>query len=188
MMNISSFAFVDTAMMAATLTLKYATRFDTDPRPREVVRPHFYRTKCLVLRGPKGNTASAWLSDEPQADWPMFKEWPASHDVMSAVIMRIGERLGAPNLQLGRVAVESLEGGSFVGWHVDDTPYGKAHARFRLMLMPCAGYQLYCGGEMIEPGVGNLTYYNTLALSSMVNLGPVPRVDLVVDVRRPVLQ
>lgn len=178
-LNLLSFAFVDTSLFAATMTLKYGRYFSADA-PADIASPN---CRYIVLR-----EATDIHGGDECADTPLFDEWPSSRKIVEDVGAQIVQHLGASNLVLGKVYIESLQSGGYIPWRVDNSPYGKAHIRFRLLASPCAGGVWFSGSEGLMPGVGNLTYLNHLTLHSAVNLGPVPQISLVVDVRRPMLQ
>ena len=182
-LNLFSFAFVDPSMAFSTMTLKYGRHFvdfvpADDPTPLD-------DCKRIVLRGPADNK---WGADGEQVDFPLLAEWTSARKTIADIGAKISEQLAAENFQLGRVYVESLRAGGVINWHADETAYAKAHQRFRLLVSPCAGGCWFSGGETLSPGVGNLTYFNNRVLNSAINLGPVPQISLVLDVRRPALQ
>jgi hypothetical protein len=168
--NLFSFAFVDPTMFLSTLTLKYAKHFERS-------QPPFQDCEYILLRA-------------GDVDLPLMNEWPTARQLVSTIgsTIRADINLAAENLQIGRVYVESLYSGGVIHWHADGSSYAKEHHRFRLLISPCSGGQWFSGGEMLVPGVGNLTYFNNCVLHSAINLGPVRQISLVVDVRRPVLQ
>lgn len=181
--NLFSFAFVDPTMFLSTMTLKYGRHFGDDDQPR--AEPPFQDTRLIMLRGPgDGN----WLADIDQIDMPMMLNWPSARQTINDIGTKITEHLAGLNLQFGRAYVESLKPGGVIHWHVDESPYAMAHQRFKLLVSPCSGGCWFSGGESLTPGVGNLTYCNNRVLNSAVNLGPVPQISLVLDVRRPQLQ
>lgn len=179
--NLFSFAFVDPSMFFSTMTLKYGRHFDEVGQPQ----PPFNDCRLMMLRAPAGDD---WLADSEQVDYPLMTEWPSARQLTAAVGAKVTELLAAENFQIGRVYVESLKSGGVIGWHADESAYAKAHQRFRLLVSPCAGGCWYSGSESIAPGVGNLTYVNNRVLNSAINLGPVPQISLVIDIRRPALQ
>lgn len=167
--NLFSFAFIDPSMLLATMTLKYGKHFDEAGAP-------FVDCQRISLRSPDGE------------DLPMLEQWPSARQTVDAVMNKLTEHLGGVNLQLGAVYVELLRSGGTFGWYTDDSDYAKAHNHFRLLVSPCSGGSWYSAGEMLAPGVGNLTYINKCVPHSMINLGPVPQISLVVDVRKPTMQ
>ncbi len=187
-LSIASFAFVDVSVFSATMTLKYGKHFSDNDRPAILSQPPFQDLRHIILRGPADDADANWYFDVDQIDYPLLKEWPSAQRLIEDVQPRIGELLGAQNLQIGRVYLESLRSGGHIGWHIDDTAYGKEHVRFRLLAAPCAGGCWFSGGDSLPPGVGNLTYINHRLLHSAINLGPVPQISLVIDARRPALQ
>ena len=179
--NLFSFAFVDPTMFLSTMTLKYGRHFDED----QPIKPIYPDCRTIVLRGPSDGD---WRVDVDQIDYPLMAEWASSRSLVHSVGTAISTLLGGANLQIGRAYVESLKPDGVIGWHIDNSTYAKAHQRFRLLASPCAGGCWFSGGESLSPGVGNLTYFNNRVLNSAINLGAVPQISLIVDIRRPTLQ
>lgn len=176
MPNLISFAFVDPTMFLSTMTLKYGKHF-TDAQ--YTFDPGI---KHIALRG------SLNEGDEQQTDLPLLKEWPSAQALIDSAANMITTHLAAENLQLGQVYVESIPPGGFTSWRAAASAYDKKHHRFKMLASPCSGGCWFVGGDSLAPGVGNLTYLNHLALHSAINLGPVPQISLIIDVRRPPLQ
>lgn len=183
-LNLVSIGFVDPSVFAATMTLKYGKHFADNDRPAALAA--FPDTKHIILRGPVDQ--NKWAADVEHEDSELLHGWPSARKIIDDVGAKITETIGAPNLQIGKVYLESIRPGGHVGWHVNGSPYGQAHDRFRMIVTACAGGCWFSGGESLPPGVGNLTFVNHLVLHSAINLGPVPQVSLVVDARRPPLQ
>jgi hypothetical protein len=181
-MNLVSFAFVDPSMFFATMTLKYGRHFSDNDQPRVLTEPPFQDCRHIVLRGPADGN---WGADAEQVDYPLLQQWPSARTLLEDIGRQITTHLAAENLQIGQVVVRSLNPGAVVGWHADDSNYSKLHHRFQLLVSPCAGGCWYSGGELLAPGVGNLTYINHSVLHSLINLGPVPQIFLVVDAQKP---
>lgn len=175
--NLFSFAFVDPSMLFSTMTLKHGRHFADD---NQHIAPPFQDCRTIVLRDVDDGFN--------QVDSPLMTEWPSARQIVATIGTKITEHLAAGNLQIGRVYIESLRAGGVIGWHADESPYAKAHQRFKLLVSPCAGGCWFSGGESLAPGVGNLTYCNNRVLNSAINLGPVPQISVVLDVRRPALQ
>lgn len=182
-MNLVSFAFVDTTIFSATLALKYAKHFADNEQPS--LGLPFDDCRHIVLRGPSDGD---WNGDASQVDYPLLAQWPFARNLLADIEAQVKPFLAADNLQFGQVVIRSLRPGGSVAWHADQSPSAKAHARFALIVGPCAGGSWYCGGEQLAPGPGNLTFINHQALHSMINLGPVPQISVIADVRRPRLQ
>lgn len=183
--NLFSFAFVDPSMFFATMTLKYGKHFADNDQPHVLSEPPFADCRNIVLRGPADGN---WGADSGQIDYPLLNEWPSARQFLANVGQQIATHLAAENLQFGQVVLQSLRPGGCIGWHVDETPYAKQHVRFKLLVSPCAGGVWYSGGEMLAPGIGNLSYVNHRVLNSAINLGAVPQISLIVDARKPPLQ
>ena len=183
-MNIASFAFVDPTMFLSTMTLKYGRHFNDNDQPRALAEPPFQDCRHIVLRGPENGDWNA--ADVAEVDYPLLTEWPSARNLLADVGRQITAHLAAENLQFGQVIVRSLKPGGVIGWHSDEhLPYAQRHARFQLLVSPCAGGCWFSGGESLGPGPGNLTLVNHVTLNSAINLGPVPQISLVVDVRKP---
>jgi hypothetical protein len=181
--NLLSFAFVDPSMFFSTMTLKYGRHF-ADFVPANGPPP-FSECEHIILRGPAD---ANWNEDGEQVDYRLLTEWPSARKLIEDIGNQITTHLAAENLQLGQVIVRSLCAGGVVGWHADDSAYAKAYQRFALLVSPCAGSSWFSAGETLAPGVGNLTYFNNRVLHSAINLGPVPQISVILDVRRPALQ
>ena len=186
-MNVFSFAFVDPSMFSATMTLKYGKHFADNNRPLALSASPFQDCQHIVLRGPKGDTEN-WQGDVDHDDYPLLQNWPSARQLLDNIHEKITEHLGGQNITFGKAYIESLRPSGVIGWHVDDSPYGKQHVRFRLLASACAGGCWFSGGDSLPPGVGNLTYVNNQTMHSLINLGPVPQISVVVDARKPVLQ
>lgn len=182
-LNLFAFAFVDPSLFLSTMTLKYGRHFGDNDGPALFSEPRYRDCQHIVLRGPQD-----WTSDDAGTETSLLQEWPSARQLLANVCSTITTQLAAENFQVGRAYVESVRPGGYVGWHADQSGYAKTHQRFRLLVSPCAGGCWYSGGENLAPGIGNLTYFNNRALNSVVNLGPVPQISLVVDIRKPVLQ
>lgn len=184
-MNLFSFAFVDPTLFLSTMILKYGKNFQEVSFP-----PEFYGSKHILLRGPDDRTMQTWHADIEQVDYPLFNEWPSARALVDNMIgvIRDNPQLPFSNLAIGKVYIESVGPGGFIGWQIDDTEYGKNHQRFRLLASPCTGGAWLSGPESMGPVVGNLTYFNTHVLHSITNLGPVPQISVIVDIRKPALQ
>lgn len=187
-MNLVQFAFVDPSMFGATLLLKYHRHFADDTRRQDQPGSPHHDTECIVLRGPEKASADNWQLDVPHVDSPLLSEWVAARQFIANVESAIHQHLAAPNLQLGKIMVASLNPGGTIDWHIDQGPYAEQHHRFHICVLPNAGSWLYSGGEAIMAGVGNLTYFNNRILHSAANFGAVPRVHLICDVRKPTMQ
>lgn len=192
-MNMPNFAivgFVDPTMLLSTMTLKYGRHFGDNDRPVVLSEPPFQDCQHIMLRSPPMGTPD-WLADGDQVDCSLMQEWPSARHMVAAIGAKLTEQIAAPNLQFGRVYLESLRPGGVIGWHADESDYAKAHIRFRTMIAPCAGGCWFAAGigvDTIAPGVGNVTYFNNQTLHSIINLGPVPQISLITDIRRPRLQ
>lgn len=181
-MHLASFAFVDPTMFLSTMTLKYGRHFGDNDQPNILTEPPFQDCRHMVLRGPSDGD---WGSDGQQVDYQLLAEWPSARNLLADIGQKIKGHLGAENVQFGQVVVRSLNPGAVIPWHVEQSEYAKRHHCFQLLISPCSGGCWYSGGELLAPGVGNLTYVNHLVLNSAINLGPVPQISLVVDVRKP---
>lgn len=187
-LNLVSIGFVDPSVFAATMTLKYGKHFADDARPANLAAFPFQDTKHILLRGPVDPSPENWGTDVDQVDYPLLGGWPSARKIIDDASAKITEQLGAENLQVGKSYLESIRPGGHVGWQIDDSPYARAHARFRMIVTACAGGSWFSCGESLAPGVGNLTFINHGSLHSAINLGMVPQISLIVDVRRPTLQ
>lgn len=183
--NLFPFAFVDPSMFFSTMTLKYGRHFADNDQPRHFFEPPYHDCQHIVLRGPGDGD---WSADGDHIDYPLLQEWPSAQQFLVNIGAQITTHLAVENLTIGKAYVESIRPGGFVCWQIDSGPYAKVHERYRVLASPCAGGCWFSGGESLGPGTGNLTYFNTRVLNSAINLGPVPQISMIVDVRRPALQ
>lgn len=184
-MNFAPLAFVDTAQATALLVTKYRERFGRDARREKHPNSPHHDTQTIILRGPA--EGDDWFADEDQVDYPILKEWKSARNLLARIRVALAP---LPSFQgkpvvFGKAMIVTLKPGGFVDWHVDEGEYAAAHDRVHLCLLPSPGAWLYSGGEQVNPPVGQLTYMNNRVLHSAVNLGPVPRVHLILDVRKP---
>lgn len=187
-MNIQPIGFVDPSALAATLFLKRHTHFGDDTRRQSYAGSPHHDTEVIALRGPRDPDGSNWFDDVEQVDYPLFEEWKAAQVAVSEIEAHVMRTMGQQVLTLGKVMIVRLKPGGVVDWHVDRGTYAEKHDRFHLCLAPCWGAWLYSGGEGMVIGAGNLTYFDNHVLHSAANFGEVPRINLIVDVRRPKLQ
>lgn len=187
-MNIQPISFVDPSLFAATLLLKYQKHFADDRRRQEYQGSPHHDTECIVLRGPDEPTPENWFQDVEHVDYPLLKEWVAARSLIAAAEIPIAQTLGVPAPVLGKIMVVSLKAGGTIDWHVDEGAYAQNHMRFHLGINVSAGAWLYSGGEAQQIGAGNLVFFNNLTTHSAANFGPVPRIHLIIDVRKPTKQ
>ena len=166
------------------MTLKHGRHFNDNDQPRTLIEPPYQDCRHIVLRGPENGDWTSAIS--PQIDYPVLNEWPTARNLLADVMSKITTHLAAENLQFGQVVVRSLQPGGFINWYSDEhLPYAQHYSRFQLLVSACAGGCWYSGGEALGPGPGNLTFINHVTLNSAINLGPVPQIFLVADVRKP---
>lgn len=189
-MNLFSFAFVDPTLFLSTMTLKYGKNFADFSIP--VDHPdQWFGVKQIMLRGPDNPKIGDWEADIEHVDYVPFNEWPSARALVDNISSTIcgSPQLGFPRpVQIGKVYIESVPAGGFIGWSIADSEYARKHQRFRLLASPCTGGAWHSGPESMGPIVGNLTYFNTYVLHSITNLGPVPQISVIVDIRKPALQ
>ncbi len=135
-------------------------------------------TRSIFLRGPEAPTPATWFEDVPHVDYPILAEWPE----MQWLLKDIAAELGSD--RFGKVMLVELAPGGAVSWHVDEGAYAVAHDRYHLPLTTNPGAFLLSGGEQLHIPVGFLTGFDNHGLHSAINVGPTPRVHLIVDVRR----
>lgn len=184
-MNIKPVAFVDTSLFAAELLLKYQKHFADDRRRSQYLGSAHHDTECVVLRGPEKPTDENWFENVDHVDYPLMKKWSAANSLMDAIKQAIAESLGLTPVIFGKAMIVSLKPGGFVDWHVDEGAYAAAHLRFHVGINTCSDAWLYSGGAATQIGVGNVVFFNNLVLHSAANFGLLPRVNLIIDIRRP---
>lgn len=179
--------FIDTSLMAAALLLKHAPHFKDDKRRQMFAGSPHHDTETILLRGPVGEVSrESWQMDVEHVDAPLLAEWPSARKVIAAVAASHEKRSGRPP-EFGKIMVVRLKAGGHVDWHVDEGTYAEAHDRFHLCLVPSPGAWLYSAGaaQILPPG--QLAFFDNRHLHSVINLGPIPRDHLILDIRKPPL-
>lgn len=134
---------------------------------------------------PDGDGLETFLLRSAEADAPILREWASARKLLARLKNEAAPFLNGKPATLGKAMVTRLKPGSHTPWSFDDSDYGSDHLRLHICLIPSPMAFLYSGGEMANPAVGVVTYFNTQVLHSEVNIGPCSRVALVVDVKRP---
>lgn len=184
-MMFRALAFVDASVFTAMLLTKYREAYGLNTmRQSQPGSPHKH-TKAILLRGPKDASPENWQEDVPQINYPIMTEWKTSKSLLTRVAAAAATFNKGETPDLGKAMIVKLEPGGVVDWHIDEGAYAEAHLRLHLCLVPSPGAYLYSGGEQCTPPVGQLTFVNNRVLHGAVNFGPVSRVHLIVDVRKP---
>lgn len=176
--------FIDVSAMAAALVLRHSVHFADDERRQNFPGSPHHDTRCIVLRGPSDAGPQNWQEDVPHFDMPVLDGWPTARQVIEAISESHSKRAGAAPI-FGKIMVVGLKVGGIVDWHVDEGPYAECHDRFHLPLIYSPGARIYSGadGAILPPG--QLTWINNRIPHSAVNMGPVERVHMIVDIRKP---
>lgn len=200
MQNIIPLDFIDVSQMTAALLMKHAVHFGDDKRRQSYPGSAHHDTETILLRGPEGllpelaitwtpdQVKQTWQADVPHADWPLLETWPSARKVLDAIGSSHALRAGGAYPQFGKVMIVKLKAGGVVDWHVDEGSYAEAHDRFHVCMVPTPGAWLYSGGQGAILQVGALTFFNNRVLHCAANFAGNPRVHLIVDIRKPVLQ
>lgn len=184
-MNFRALAFLDTSVCTATLVNKYRDAWGQNTQRQTTAGSPHHDTQAIFLRGPQNPTVENWFEDIPQVDYPILKEWKSARALLARIKDAVQPLFPNSSIVLGKAMIVRLKVGGYVDWHVDEGDYAKVHDRAHLCLLPSPGAFLYSGGETAQPAVGMLTYMNNRVPHSALNMGPVPRVHLIVDVRKP---
>ena len=163
-MNINQIGFLDVSACTATFVRLYREKLKPDAS--------YEGAETLLLRG-------------AESDSPLLKEWASARKLLARLKNEAAPFLNGKPAILGKVLIVSLKPGAFTPWQIDDSEYGQDHLRLYINLIPSPMAFLYSGGEMSNPAVGSVTYFNTSVLHSEINLGPCARVSMVIDVKRP---
>lgn len=129
-----------------------------------------------------------FLARQPKDDggFLVSKEWKAWTELRTT-ILRI-ERAAADTpfgpAVAGAVFMELIEPGCGLPWTAETGPYFETYIRLHLPLRTNPATRLYCGLDVVSPGVGALTMLSPTSLCSAVNLGDTARIHLVVDLRK----
>lgn len=184
-MNFRPIAFIDTQFFTATLVSKYRDAWGQNAQRQNFERSPHHDTQSILLRGPQNPTLENWFEDIAQIDYPILKDWKSARAILARIKDAVQPLFPGRNIVLGKAMIVRLKVGGFVDWHVDEGEYAMKHDRAHLCLLPSPGAWLYSGGEVAQPPVGQVTYFNNHAPHSALNMGPVARVHLIVDIRKP---
>lgn len=184
-MTIAPLDFIDVSHMAAALVMKHSVHFRDDTRRQDVIGSPHHDTETILLRGPAGEVSrESWFADVAHTDMPILAKWPTARQVIEAIAVSHKRRTGGEPV-FGKIMVVSLKPGGSVDWHTDQGAYAEAHDRMHICLQPSPGAWLFSGGAQAILPMGQLAYFDNHVLHSAINLGPVPRVHLICDIRRP---
>lgn len=188
-MDIQPVGFVDVSQIAAFLVARHSAHFSDDTRRQDEPGSPYRDTQAIMLRGPEGISeargqaaVALWAADVPHHDAPLLSSWPSARQAIAAIAARLEPHFGT--VEYGKILVESLRPGGVIDWHAEAGEYAERHLRFHVCLVPSPGAMIYAGVEHASLPVGMLTVVNHLTVHSAVNLGPVARVHLVLDVRQ----
>lgn len=184
-MNFRALAFLDTANFTATLVNKYRDEWGKNTQRQSFPGSPHHDTQVILLRGPQNPSPENWLADVPQVDYPILKDWKSARALLVRIKDAVQPLFPKSKIVLGKAMVVRLKIGGHVDWHIDEGAYAELHDRAHLCLLPSPGAFLYSGGEQAQPQVGVLTWVNNRVPHSALNMGPVTRSHLIVDVRKP---
>jgi hypothetical protein len=184
-MNFRALAFLDTSYVTAALVTKYRDTWGQNTARQSFEGSPHHDTQSILLRGPQNPTVENWFEDIPQVDYPILKDWKSARAILARIKDAVQPLFPGRNIILGKAMIVRLKVGGHVDWHVDEGEYAEKHDRAHLCLLPSPGAFLYSGTEMAQPPVGSLTWINNRILHSAVNMGPVARVHLIADIRKP---
>lgn len=183
-MNFRALGFVDASVFTSALVSKYRDLWHRNRQRQSYEGSPHHDTQAILLRGPEDPSLENWLQDVPQVDYALLKEWKSAQSLLARIRDTLQPLVGERPVIFGKVMAVRLKAGGHVDWHVDEGDYAAIHDRVHLCLLPSPGAFLYSGVEIAQPPVGQLTWFNNRALHSAVNIGPVPRVHLIVDIRK----
>lgn len=188
MANIIPIGFVNPTLVGASLALTHLERFNDDTRRQNHPGSAHRHTETIVLRGPEAPDQKNWYEDVPILPTPLLRDWPEALEFIAHAETLIQRAIQTHDLHLGKVMIVRLAAQSAVDWHVDTGSYAEAHVRFHVNLLPCWGAYLMSGAESTILTPGSLFLFNNRVLHSAVNFGDVPRVNMIIDARKPLLQ
>lgn len=176
--------FIDSSKMAAALLMRHDVHFSDDTRRQDTPGSPHHDTRSIVLRGPAGGAdPDNWFQDVEHVDYEVLAGWPSARQVIDLIRQSHLTRTGKP-AHFGKIMVVGLKPNGWVDWHIDTGEYATAHDRFHMCLVPSPGAWLYSGGYTAILPPGQLTYVENHIPHSALNMGPVERVHLIVDIRR----
>ena len=177
--------FIDVMQMAAALTLRHNVHFADDQRRQNFPGSPHHDTECILLRGPADDiSAATWQAEVAHENTRLLAEWPSARIVLDQISESHFRRTERRPI-FGKIMVVSLRPGGWVDWHVDEGSYAMAHDRFHLCLCPSPAALLYSGAAVAALPMGQLTFVNNRIPHCATNFGVVPRVHLIVDIRKP---
>lgn len=139
----------------------------------------------LMLRGPKKDAVdpddvAAYVRPRDAAKWVELK-------IMLGQVEQIAETIANGPVEFGRISIEWLDPGAIIGWRRTEGAYAQRFWRLHLPLRTNPGAMVYSGVEAVQILPGQLTQVNVLVPHSAINLGDAPRVHLLIDVAKAVV-
>lgn len=184
-MNIRPIGFLDTSAATANLIVRHKASWDAAKLRAEYAGSPHHATRSILLRGPANPSPANWFDDVPQVEYAILKDFKSARSLLLKIANLVAPMNGGQPGELGKAMIVSLPPGGWVDWHVDEGAYAEAHHRFHVCLVPSPGAMLYVGGEAVNLPVGMLNYVNNRVPHSAYNVGPVSRIHLIADIRRP---
>jgi hypothetical protein len=165
-MSFTPIAFIDTFDLVASLP------------PRIGLFRHVESgERLLPIRGYRKDTDPA---EELFAWHQTYAKWPEIKNTIGQMRRLAAERIGPPGIELGRVFLEMLDGGTALPWR---RPEASAWIRAHLPLRTNPAAFMFAGRESMHLLPGQLTVVAP-AWGCAVNWGEFSRIHLVVDFKR----
>lgn len=177
--HIRAIGHLDTFALLASL-YERRSEFDTITLRQDTPGSPHRDTRAIFLRGPDEPTVTRWFEDVPHVDYPAWRTWPEAEPLFTNLLTSLPQ----PIPDVGKVMLVELKPGGALAWHVDEGAYAVQHERYHLALTTNPGAWLLSGGEQAHVPVGALVWFDNHALHSAINVGPTPRIHLIVDIRR----
>ncbi len=121
----------------------------------------------------------------PDEDFPLLKEWKSARAVLTRIQAGAAPLLGGKPVKLGRVWIETLDGGRGTPWAQEEDEYAQSHIRTRTCMIPTHDAYSYSGNFRELLNVGVINFIEHRILHSEVNFSPYPRTHLIVDIKKP---
>ena len=176
MQNFGAIGFIDTLSLGAGV-IDRMLKFE--------LRPGWGPLKHVMLRAPETD-AIPYVDIAPAVSTPLLADWPEAQRAIEQIRFLVQQNvLGGREPVFGNAAVTLLPPGDIVAWRHETTTYTRVHPRLIVPISTNPLVMNYCGVETLHIPVGGLWILNRDKPQSEINLGTCRRVQLEIDIARP---
>jgi len=86
---------------------------------------------------------------------------------------------------IGRIIIASLKPNGKIAAHIDEGNYALNHDRYHIVIQTNPSVLFKCGDEEVNMEEGTIWWFDNKRVHSVENRGNIPRIHIVIDVRRP---